>query len=70
MTQLSPNTVAYDQIYTILTRFIDQHRRNEFTNNKEFAAEYQNLINFLNTNLSRTIKSVRPLHKRGASSIC
>ena len=58
MTQLSPNTIAYDQIYTILTRFIDQHRSNEFTNNKEFAAEYQSIINFLNTNLSRTIKSV------------
>jgi hypothetical protein len=58
MTQLSPNTVAYDQIYTILTRFIDQHRRNEFTDNKEFATEYQSILNFLNTNLSRTFKSV------------
>lgn len=58
MTQLSPNTVAYDQIYTILTRFIDQHRRNEFSNNKDFAAEYQNILNFLNTNLSRSFKRV------------
>jgi hypothetical protein len=58
MTQLSPNTVAYDQIYTILTRFIDQHRRNEFSNNKDFAAEYQNILNFLNTNLSRPFKRV------------
>ena len=58
MTQLSPNTVAYDQIYTILTRFIDQHRRNEFPNNKDFAAEYQNILNFLNTNLSRSFKRV------------
>jgi hypothetical protein len=58
MTQLSPNTVAYDQIYTILTRFVDQNRRNEFTDNKEFAAEYQSILNFLNNNLSRTFKSV------------
>jgi hypothetical protein len=70
MTQLSPNTVAYDQIYTILTRFIDQHRANEFTNNKEFAAEYQSIINFLNTNLSRTFKPIRSLYKRRTTSIC
>lgn len=62
MTQLSPNTVAYDQIYTILTRFVDQQRRNEFSDNKEFAAEYQSILNFLNTNLSRTAKPVRSLH--------
>jgi hypothetical protein len=62
MTQLSPNTVAYDQIYTILTRFIDQERINQFSNNKEFAAEYQSILNFLNTNLSRSSKSVRSVH--------
>jgi hypothetical protein len=58
MTQLSPNTIAYDQIYTILTRFLQEHKENKFSNNKQFAAEYQSIINFLNTNLSRTLKSV------------
>lgn len=58
MTQLSPNTVAQDQIYSKLNTFIDQYRRNEFTNNKEIVEEYQSLINFLNENITRTFNTV------------
>jgi hypothetical protein len=58
MTQLSANTVVYDQIYAKLSTFIDQYTKNEFVDNKQFIEEYQNIITFLNNNISRTINSV------------
>lgn len=58
MTQLSPNTVVYDQIYARVSRLIDQHRKNEFSNSKEFVEEYQDIITFLNNNISRTIDTI------------
>jgi hypothetical protein len=58
MTQLSANTVVYDQIYAKLSAFIDQYRKNEFANSKEFVDEYQNIVTFLNNNISRTTNSI------------
>jgi hypothetical protein len=58
MTQLSPNTVAQDQIYSKLNTFIDQYRRNEFTDNKQITEEYQSIINFLNENITRTFNAI------------
>jgi hypothetical protein len=58
MTQLSPNTVAQDQIYSKLNTFIDQYRRNEFTDNKQITEEYQSIINFLNENITRTFNTI------------
>ena len=54
MTQLSSNTVIYDQIIAKVSNFISMYRENKFTNNQEFLQEYQNLINSLNNNISRT----------------
>lgn len=54
MAQLSSSTVIYDQIVIKIADFIKKYRENKFVNNKEFVEEYQNLINFLNNNISRT----------------
>lgn len=54
MTQLSPNTVAYDQLINRVSEFIIKYRENKFTNNKEFSEEYQNLLTFVNNNIGRT----------------
>jgi hypothetical protein len=54
MTQLSSNTVVYDQIIAQVSNFISMYRENKFTNNQEFLHEYQNLINSLSNNISRT----------------
>jgi hypothetical protein len=58
MTQLSPNTIVYDQIYAKVTEFLAKNRRNEFSDNKEFTEQYQDLITFLNNNISRSANSV------------
>jgi hypothetical protein len=58
MTQLSSNTVIYDQIIAKVSNFISMYRENKFTNNQEFLQEYQNLINYLSKNISRTINGV------------
>lgn len=58
MTQLSPNTIVYDQIYTKVTEFLAKNRRNEFSDNKEFTEQYQDLITFLNNNISRSANSI------------
>lgn len=54
MTQLSSNTVIYDQIIAKVSNFISMYRENKFSNNQEFLQEYQNLINSLNNNISRS----------------
>lgn len=54
MTQLSSNTIVYDQIIAKVSKFIIDYKQNKFSDNKEFMNEYQNIINFLNTNISRT----------------
>jgi len=63
MTQLSSNTIVYDQIIAKVSKFIIDYKQNKFSDNKEFMNEYQNIINFLNTNISRTLNGVGILHQ-------
>ena len=55
MNQLSSSTVIYDQIVSRVADFISSYRENKFQDNHEFLNEYQNLINKLNKEISRTI---------------
>lgn len=55
MTQLSSSTVIYDQIVAKISDFILSYRENKFEDNHKFLQEYQNLINSLNNQISRTI---------------
>jgi flagellin-specific chaperone FliS len=64
MTQLSANTVLYDQIVAKVSNFINEYRENKFPDNNTFLDEYQNLINSLNRIVGRTTNPVRYIHKR------
>jgi flagellin-specific chaperone FliS len=64
MTQLSANTVLYDQIVAKVSNFINEYRENKFPDNNTFLDEYQNLINSLNRIVGRTTYSIGYLHKR------
>jgi flagellin-specific chaperone FliS len=64
MTQLSANTVLYDQIVAKVSNFINEYRENKFPDNNTFLDEYQNLINSLNRIVGRTTYSIRYIHKR------
>ena len=67
MTQLSTNTVVYDQIISKVSKFIIDYRENKFPTNKKLLEEYQNLISFLNQRVSRTNDRVCSLYKRGTT---
>lgn len=54
MAQLLPNTVIYDQIIHMVSRFLGDYRQNKFTDNKQISEEYNNLISFLNEKIGRT----------------
>lgn len=69
MTQLSANTVLYDQIVAKVSNFINEYRENKFPDNNTFLDEYQNLINSLNRIVGRTTYSIGYLHKRWATNI-
>lgn len=51
MTQLSSNTVLYDQIISRVSGFISKYRDNQFADNHELLREYQNLVNQLNSDI-------------------
>jgi flagellin-specific chaperone FliS len=64
MTQLSANTVLYDQIVAKVSNFINEYRENKFPDNNIFLDEYQNLINSLNRIVGRTTYPIRHIYKR------
>ena len=63
MTQLSTNTVVYDQIISKVSKFIIDYRENRFPTNKKLLEEYQNLISFLNERVSGPITEFVPYIK-------
>lgn len=63
MTQLSTNTVVYDQIIAKVSKFIIDYRENKFPTNKKFLEEYQNLISFLNQRVSGPLTEFVPYIK-------
>jgi len=63
MTQLSTNTVVYDQIIAKVSKFIIDYRENKFPTNKKFLEEYQNLISFLNQRISGPLTEFDPYIK-------
>lgn len=63
MTQLSTNTILYDQIIAKVSNFINEYRENKFPDNDSLLSEYQNLINSLNKTAGRTINRVRYIYK-------
>lgn len=63
MTQLSTNTVVYDQIIAKVSKFIIDYRENKFPTNKKFLEEYQNLISFLNERVSGPLTEFVPYIK-------
>jgi hypothetical protein len=63
MTQLSTNTVVYDQIIAKVSKFIIDYRENKFPTNKKFLEEYQNLISFLNQRVSGPLTEFNPYIK-------
>jgi len=63
MTQLSTNTIVYDQIIAKVSKFIIDYRENKFPTNKKFLEEYQNLISFLNQRISGPLTEFNPYIK-------
>ncbi len=63
MTQLSTNTVVYDQIISKVSKFIIDYRENKFPTNKKLLEEYQNLISFLNQRISGPLTDFVPYIK-------
>ena len=63
MTQLSTNTVVYDQIISKVSKFIIDYRENKFPTNKKLLEEYQNLISFLNERVSGPLTDFVPYIK-------
>lgn len=53
MTQLSYNTIAYDQIIRLVSRLIGDYNDNRYGDNSKLVEEYQSLIDKLNNHLSR-----------------
>jgi len=63
MTQLSTNTVVYDQIIKKVSKFIVDYRENKFPTNKKLLEEYQGLISFLNERVSGPLTEFVPYIK-------
>lgn len=54
MTQLSYNTIVYDQIIRLVSKFLDDHNENRYGNNSKMLEEYQALIDKIQLRISRT----------------
>ena len=63
MAQLSPNTIVYDQIIQKVSTFLSEYRENKYTDNAEILQEYQNIINYLNNNISNPLSVFDPFIK-------